>query len=389
MCDDQKTTDELVQSLAGLLADKGKVSLSVPTLSWNGSASLVQMLISTNKDGKADVIHLRDIDLLPPIKRDRFFAELNFQRDTLSHLGVPLILWLSNACLPELVSKAPDFWSRRHAVYKFDSVSVDKLLAQIFDPADYDPSTSTVGGVVSEALSEILKAERELQACLQHEHEFSLGKADRLISIIRKELSVLREACRKGKQMEVALWLWNLSRSDSELRRMAIREDRESGRIYEMLYTERNEVLLYLSEHVVGVLERYGNSLEDKIRKRQLLSLVKFYIDAAIGKFQRMARVARRGDVQFGQLIEAGLDVSAERDRGDTQLLSTIANQLEAWLCGESRVLPPVFSKDEGLLLRSLYLGSDDAKHNVGNRRELKEKITDLQKKVRLYLGVV
>jgi len=164
--------------------------------------------------------------------------------------------------LDRLIAIAPDFWSRRSGVYYFDRGSIGDLLKKLFSRTLTDEKEWTPEPTLSEAFSKVLTSEKELGRCLRHKEAFSLQKVDDVIREIRTGTSQLLEECNKGRQIEVALWLWNVSQLDQNLQLMLDNLKPDMRNRFESLYTDRNEALLHLSERMVSILEDYLKELE-------------------------------------------------------------------------------------------------------------------------------
>jgi hypothetical protein len=391
VCDRTPTAGKIIQTLNDKLLKKGKksFSISIPVLPF----PLVHLLIRAVRDAGADVVHLMDIGAVPKKDLPRFFSELNFQRDALSGLGLPIVLWISKSQIQQLASAAPDLWSRRHGVYSFDVTSVENLLTKIFSQRPNAGDTGHPNRDVARAVTDILAAERELRGCLQHRSQFSLGKADDLIQRIRKGVDQLETAGRKGKKIEIAMWLWNMSRLDQDLQQAVRSAETTQKGFFETLYTDRNEVLLHMAENIVSILTEYSEELEAKIRSKARVSILMSYVGAASKKLAEMASVLTVDHVDLEDLAEEATDATLyEHSMGwaNDEFRATAAHQLELWLSGLNIDRPRMFSASEGKILKGLY--EEQGRQNLAVRlglspEDLNTKITDLEEKVRLFLG--
>jgi Flp pilus assembly protein TadD len=65
-------------------------------------------------------------------EKEIFFGYLQWTRESLREYPYPIILWLTNPLLTELSRKAPDFWSWRKDVFRFQSVLNGQNVQQVF-----------------------------------------------------------------------------------------------------------------------------------------------------------------------------------------------------------------------------------------------------------------
>jgi hypothetical protein len=392
VCDGPKNVDEIVRDLDAKLSKKGRRSTSISPL--NSKTSLPKLLLKAVRDAEADAVHVTGISSLPKKQLLRFLSELNFQRDVLTHLGLPIVIWISKNQVQQLAASAPDFWSRRHGVYSFDSTSVESLLGRIFSRRSKIGQPGHPNRDISRSLSDVLAAERELRGCLQHRSQFSLGKADGLIQKIRKGVDQLLAAGRKGRQIEIAMWLWNISRLDQDLQQVAQSADSASRNVYEALYTDRNEVLLHMAEGILDILSNYSDGLDETIRNKGKISVLSIYVETAARKLSEMARVLTVEHVSLDDLLAPLPEVLGDKQSqgwANDEFRATAAHQLELWLSGARIERPRMFSENEGKMLRALYDDPErpDLAGLLGlSPDKLDSKISALEAKVRLYLGL-
>jgi len=203
VCDEPGDVNRMVRELLKEFGKSGR-SLAV------SSAKAIQgRPLSTLREvvqpGTVDAICIRGFGDLPPTAKEKLFSELNFRRDALISLGIPMLFWLTTSELGRFIAVAPDFWSRRSIVYYFTETKAADLLGRLF----HDGSRTTVKSgqetPISRALKGLVSAETELMECLNRKASFSLPKADELIRWIKVNVEDLRRECKNGRQIEVAL----------------------------------------------------------------------------------------------------------------------------------------------------------------------------------------
>ena len=109
-----------------------------------------------------------------------------------------------------------------------------------------------------------------------------MRKADELIARIEKGVEQLENAGRKGRQLEVAMWLWNMSRLDQDLERAVETLEEETREDWETIYADRNEALLFVAENIRSIFNDYAESLQKGIRNRTTISLVKCFVEKVV-----------------------------------------------------------------------------------------------------------
>jgi hypothetical protein len=394
LCDGVRLRRRLQSEIDTELAKTGRhaTRVSVSTVSEN----LFRVLVNQSRRKTVNAIHLLDFEKLPPAKQHRVFAELNFHRDALGTLGFPILIWLSPKLLPRMISDAPDLWSRRGAVYHFSQTTAKSFLKILFRQSPSESKQWKPEPTLSEAFKKIFATERALDQCLKDRNSFSLTKADGLIAKIHAGVDSLVTECKRGRQIEVALWLWNLSHLDAELQEILDSLEPNQRIRYESLYTDRNEALLYLSKKLPDILRKYRDSLAVNIKSKKRISLLRRSKELAMSQLARMAR-----ELSSPAQMPLSFDTGAESYFGgvypwtqspDTVFLEKAARDLEEWLAGVVKTGPTFLSKEEGELLKLLYANPGSprivarlAKMPVA---EVKQKLKALQRKVSLYLGV-
>lgn len=330
---------------------------------------------------------------------DRFFAELNFHRDWLAKLNLPIILWVPTNLIDRLIATAPDFWSRRSGVYYFDRGSISELLKKLFSRSHEDEKEWTPEPTLSKAFEKILSSEKELGRCLRDKKSFSLRKVDDVIREIQSGISQLIEECNKGKQIEVALWLWNFSQLDLRLQRMLDNLEPAMRNRFDSLYTDRNEALLHLSEKMVAILRDYLKELEENIRQKKQISLATRARLVAAVEIDRMASaLASTKELSIEEVEEEDSPITATvphltpEEEVEHEFLARAADELEAWLAGFTHKYPEFFTQHEAEVLKLLYtsgLGTNELASRMGTSRQVMlREVLSLEKKLRLYLGL-
>jgi hypothetical protein len=382
--------------ISGMLAPTGTHLVDIPASELLGS---MLATLSNRRDLDSSTgLSISNVAALEGSDIDHFFAELNFHRDWLAKLNLPIILWVPTNLLDRLIATAPDFWSRRSGVYYFDRGSISELLKKLFSRSDEDETEWTPEPTLSKAFQKILSCEKELGRCLRDKKSFSLGKVDDVIREIQSGISQLIEECQKGKQIEVALWLWNFSQLDLKLQRMLDSLEPEMRNRFDSLYTDRNEALLHLSERMVTILKDYLKELEEKIRQKKQVNLVARARMVAAIEINRMAEaLASTKELSISEIEEEDSPITAlshvtPEEEIEHEFLARSADELEAWLAGFSYKYPEFFSKQEAELLKLLYtsrLGANELASRMGTSRQtVLRQIHSLERKLRLYLGL-
>src|SRR5260370_1349402 len=64
--------------------------------------NVFRTIIQQSRRKKVSAIYLHSLDRLGSARQHKVFAELNFHRDALSRLGVPIVIWLPPRLLPRI-----------------------------------------------------------------------------------------------------------------------------------------------------------------------------------------------------------------------------------------------------------------------------------------------
>jgi hypothetical protein len=395
VCSNSDRESELRAALNQSLSSRGKHITDIPAESLKDN--MLGVFSDRSRSGINDGISISNISNMDASDVRQLFAGLNFHRDWLAKLNLPIILWISTGLLNQLVKFAPDFWSRRSAVYYFDGGSISELLDKLFSRAKAEEKEWSLEPTLSDAFEKILSCEKELGRCLRDKKSFSLAKVDDLIREIRMGVSQLIEECEKGRQIEVALWFWTFSHLDSALQEMLDSLEPERRNRFEALYTDRNEALLHLSERMVSLLSDYLDQLEDNIRDKRRINLVLRARTIATMEINRMAlTLASTLEIPLSRL---GYEEDTREpyywivgEEIEYSFLAKAAADLESWLAGHSEEYPNFFSKQEAQLLKVLYsnrLGTSAIASELGiSQRRATDKVRFLERKLRLYLGL-
>ena len=67
-------------------------------------------------------------------EQEIFFGYLQWTREGLREFPFPIVLWVTNQILANLIKKAPDFWSWRKGVFHFESKKTTAISSQEIEP---------------------------------------------------------------------------------------------------------------------------------------------------------------------------------------------------------------------------------------------------------------
>jgi hypothetical protein len=390
VCDDPAQNALIVGHISKQLELRGRTLLIVA--GRTSVSGLFKYFLNKSK-AAIGAISLSTLDVMGTQSVDRFFAELNFRRDKLISLGVPILVWLSTDLLRRFVAIAPDFWSRRSTVYYFSRSRADQLIRRLFSRTPNGDERGGTKSLIPEALKTVLYSEDELNRCLRHRRSFSLAKADDLIKTLRSAVEDLIRECSSGKQLEVGLWLWNLSQLDYDVETMVEKLGGRERDLYQYLHTDRNEVVLHLCEETPRLLARYLDQLEQTIRQGKRVDIVSLLRSVATGKFGEMVRGLR--EAMSAEIVEYtdshDWPSSSGAESAGVESREPAAYELESWLSGYSDQRPAFFSEAEGQVLKVLYTekltpGPLAAMLGIPPRKAT-AKIRYLERKVRAFLG--
>ena len=112
------------------------------------------------------VLGAESLGLTGPEPIEKFLGYLQWTREALRELALPIVLWLPSQVWPELPKKAPDFWSWRDGVFLFAVVAQEAATSSEIRPDRLEslPSDSAdpVGLSIADLEASLAAAEAEL-----------------------------------------------------------------------------------------------------------------------------------------------------------------------------------------------------------------------------------
>lgn len=391
VCDDRIERRKVRRALFEALGRTGKKVRSVSARDAVGQLLGFLLVIRRRLLSDVDCINLWGIPSMRPSSSEQIFSELNFHRDTIASLEVPLLVWLTSSQTRALASKAPDFWSRRTGVYSFNKPTTKELLGKLFSrhkAADHTEPTD-----IETAFSEILASENKLSRYFRKGHQFSVEAADEQLSLLESNLDYLIQQCKKERQIEVALWLWNTTRVDGYLRYFMKSLEPHDRDVYGYVYTDRSEVILYLAEAMPQLLMEYAKTVRDRVRQRRRANLLSFFKSVTFAKMNEVLaeieeRERRSVHTRPAWADEIHDEYEVVEREGET---NQAVYDLESWLSGYGAKQPDYFSGDEARMLKILYSESSDPAQVATamklSVREVKKRMAKLEGRVRLYFA--
>lgn len=381
VCDDDDRAKVIREAVEKRLELEGKDSVNLSPESIAGN--VVDAILTHSTSGNPTAVHLVQAKNYSQEQTDRFFRELNFQRDSISKLNVPVIIWVNSRQLPRLASRAPDLWSRRTSTLYFDASSISALLERIFGI----DKTAAKGQTdkIAKALREILDAERGLNACLSVQRNFSLRSADAFIQKLKGNVGKLSEECAQGRRLEVALWLWNASQLDLIVERGM----RSKQGLNISAYLDGNDLLLALAQQSERLLTQYLSQIERVIRSKETISLLDMITSAAKKIWNKMVTVATQEALRMQSIEPSAIEQyepSARAALGNSSG-GRAAMEFELWLAGAIEKKPKIFTDEEAELLKYLYSkGGNRTARAPFPAHKIKQIMPLLREKVRLFL---
>jgi hypothetical protein len=393
VCDDGKQLRKLKQELRKDLERSNKIVSFIRADELR--SDLLGRFYAESTKLRIDCVIVWGLDRIGLSGLESIFRELNFHRDALTALGIPIVIWISADNLRLLAAAAPDFWSRRTGVYYFAGASPRDLLKRLFSASTFG-TTRLAPSPVAQTLQRLLASERRLSRCMRRK-SVSIQEADDCLRHLHADLAALRNHVLDKRAIDVALWLWNVAGLDRDLQVMIERVNKEDRRIFEALYLDRNEALLYTAEQIGAILDEYGKQIDATVRKRKAPALVGIFRRNAGSKLDEIANDL---DSYIGVSttdLERWFDDSYEHPKEDPSdsLEKTFGAQasyeLESWLSGYNDERPQFFSQEEGALLKALYSSSFPLEEISSEfrmtRSAAKKEIQRLEEKVRLFLS--
>ncbi len=351
----------------------GKVELS------DTSVDLVAMLQDHLQNHNTDVILVDGLESMPQKAVRDLFARLNFRRDVLAGLDAAVVLWVSNDLLLQLISFAPDFWSRRTATYFLNRVEIEAFMRGLFGRERGWNPQSHVNRRISRSLNKVLSHEAELNKLLQASKSVSPIQIDKHTRAISLGLESLIREANEGKAFLIAMNLWNLADVESYVRNYT--------RAWPMSrYDLHTGALLDIVGRLTSIFENYRKNLLGRAKERQVVSLLSYFRKSATNSVKRLlGKVIRdkRREISFSDL---DFEVNVMPPSYAPQM------ELADWLEGGTVLLPGIFTRADESLLRILYNESRNvatiAKKLKIPRAQARRKIEELRDKVSFFLGM-
>ena len=142
IADDQRTIVQINQSLISDLKQKGKTVSPLFIRPDSDTPMLYQMELAA-KDADAIIVgNLYDLVQNTPQGLDNLQV-LNFGRETMRHLNVPILFWTDKSGLHLLTNHAPDFFSQRNFTTLHFEGKVESPLPQAFEKTEWKDYVST------------------------------------------------------------------------------------------------------------------------------------------------------------------------------------------------------------------------------------------------------
>ncbi len=353
----------------------------------------------------ADRIHEKRIDCfiiesIPELSEKSartLFGKLNFRRDALSRLSVPMLMWLTSEQIHLFTTVAPDFWSRRTAVYDFTSITAQEAILRLFSDSPIPRESFAKENEIPNAFEAIFNSEKTLRECCSKRDQFSLIKSHELTRSIREGVTTLSRSAKQGHQIEISFALWNMSRLDDILQRFLSELGPFEKSTFESLYTDRTEVLLYMAEQLEKVFTSYTSQWKRDQRRQKFNSLVDVYATKAVRRLNQIAtelkKLSELSAYDVSEIVgEVRFPPDDTKAWASTMFRERAAEELELWLSGRSGKRPSPFTPREGEVLKAMYANSSAPldlaqKFGVSDVAILAE-LDRLERKVRLYLSI-
>ena len=345
---------------------------------------LMQQLRLASKKAVAVV---EELDLLSDAAFDEQMRRLNFQRDALIALGIPICIWLSNTRLRRLAAVAPDLWSRRTATYQFSGEAIDGLILNLFTGLTEEPETRGEKLTVVRTLSLLIAAEERLQD--RPSMERGLDENDPDVAVVLRCLNDLTKSCRQGGTLEVALHLGYLTTLDSTVKDIRARyPSLPFGNIY--------DAIVGLAPQMNKILVQYRKHFFSRLKSRAKVSLLGYFFSTARGyilsSLKHSSETPEFVDINYPQ--ELGGFGAATTDWSTTAIENArSAQRLEEWLQDEAAAdeVSAYFTPDERKALRAIA-ASTDLKELMKTLNLTKEEALQTRERLKIkvseYLGL-
>jgi hypothetical protein len=396
VCDDDEISKQIRETMDKELAEVWKNIVYITAS--KAADDLLHAFYAETLAERPEVMVLWGLQKLTPPIADAVLRQLNFHRDALAALKVPIVIWLTNELLSRFPGLAPDFWSRRTGIYRFTPQPTRELISRLFSKGKGGASSAHRSDI-AKAIDEIRDSERALRKCLRTD-SFKVEHPDALMAKIRDNVVALRSQCEGGNPIDVALHLWKLARLDATLERVVGDLSIGERNVFEYLYTDRNEALLFTAQKLPDIFLKYLENIPDRVRKKRRPDLVTDFYQVAIDKLAEIADDLEASiGVSIDQLENTPIDDEHEDDSDFPEPRSTVEStfgaqasyELESWLTGYNDKRPMVFSETEGQFLKLLYSDQGPMKElakKVGmSVPRVRKEIRRLEEKVHLYLS--
>lgn len=334
----------------------------------------------------SDALSIIGISELNHQIRTALIHSLNFHRDAVLSLSVPIVIWLTSDDMYLITSKAVDLWSRRTAVYQFEPESAHQLIAKLFRNSPIPQETWKSKDALFECLETVLSKEGQLRECIKGTSELNPTRAKECQNTLLRNAEKLSQALSDGRQVELALWLWNVAGVAGMLRNWLAELDYSSRTTFEGMYADRNELLLVLAEKMPLILRRYKRDLHRALGRMKSASLIETFCDFADRELDKITSQLHA----LTQFASPEMFIDAEISGTAIQQELT-AEDLEKWLSGQSSKRPRYLTAIEGDLLKSLYNQTPvmQQAHQFGaGHEQVLLQIEALELKLRYVLGI-
>ncbi len=353
-------------------------------------SSILEALVTiSHKEVKS--INLVGAATLGEPDQKALFSHLNFHRDAISEIGLPLLLWLTSESLTRFAATAPDFWSRRTAVVRLSESPAAERIRALFSGYK-PPNVSAFEADMRQSFATVSHCEKELQECLQGEH-FSIARIDGKIAKLRQAISVFLSWIERGRALQVTLWMWNALQLDSAFQRRLQNALSSTTAQPDTLLDHRNEVLVQVSANLSTILEEYRESIVECCKNGRRINLrtrILNEVDSAL-----KVVVCSEGEETLSSIDidHRKVDLLTVDSGAENQLRNKAATQLDLYLSGAASVYPRFFAPDEIRMLKFLYENRQSipafARQFGVSEADASQKVQGLYEKVMLYLGEV